>query len=162
MKYAQIKNNIITNIVVADELMANKMGLMLVHDDVSVGFALIDGKWQPPAAEITPLTIWTVGQFRDLFTVVEQITLDNPMHLPNEIPMFAKMALESFKTDLQTRTEIERNNPRLVFGIALLAQVKLLSPERSVQIVKSLLECDNATAQKLLDTAAEEIMQLLH
>ncbi len=162
MKYAQVEQNTIINIVVADPQIATLMGLVQIQDDVCKGWVLVNGQWQAPETDQTiVLSTWTVGQFRDLFTIREQVMLDNPLLLPDTIPMSGKMALESFKTDLLTRTEIERTNPRLVFGIALLQKLQLLEGDRPSLIIQALLACNAHKANALLDSAANDINDVL-
>lgn len=48
--YAEIKNNLVTNVIVADQAYAQDHGLVLLTDGAGIGWSYTGGKFYPPAA----------------------------------------------------------------------------------------------------------------
>lgn len=73
-------------------------------------------------------------QFRQLFTFMERVTIDNIEFNPN-FPGFVKGAVNTMLKDLSMAEEINLTHPEIISGVNMLEQFGVIAQGRAAQIL---------------------------
>lgn len=131
MRIALIRNGQVENIIEADPEWAR--GVYPDHTVVPATPALeqeYSSRNSPPAR-----TTMTKYQFRRRFTMEELVKFDNPeMFLPNLTPQ-QKAIIRTLTRSFDAAQEIDLTDPTLQYGMNLMVEWGLLTPERKAEIM---------------------------
>ena len=137
---AEIKDNLVTNVISCEEENANIFPDYIRVDNLTpqpgIGWSYSDGTFTPPppAPPPPPQTVFTKFQFRSRFTLQELVGIDNAGANPTLTPE-QKEILNTIGKNFEVAADVDLTHPQTIQGVEYLASVGLLTQERATQIL---------------------------
>lgn len=142
--YAVIENGAVINTIVAtDAFIAEFYPAAVRVDNLSpvpaIGWTYAAGVFtappvNPPPPVVKP-RVYTRYAFRNLFTLDEQVLMDNTDAMPDsDLPPASKAIMRTLRTNFQVAEEIDLDDPMTQIGIAKLEEFGLIAPGRAADV----------------------------
>lgn len=143
--YAVIEGAVVVNIINADDAFVAEYYPAAVRVDVltpvpAIGWSYVDGTFSAPV--ITPpdpppaQRVYSRYGFRNLFTIDEQVAMDNTDTMSDEeLPPAAKRVMRTLRTNFQVAEEIDLDDPMTQLGIGKLEEFGLIGAGRAAEIL---------------------------
>jgi len=141
-RFAQVQNNIITNIIMVDDDFIDASGIMLTETQpANIGWEVVNGSIKFPESPVVveppppPQTVFTKYQFRSRFTLAELVAIDN-FASSTTLSDVHKATLNTITKNFDVADSIDVTNSATIQGVEYLVTAGLLTQDRATEILK--------------------------
>ena len=148
-RFAQVQNNIITNIIMVDDDFTDPSGIILTETQpANIGWEVLNGRVkfpespvvveappEPPSPPPPPQTVFTKYQFRSRFTLAELVATDN-FATSSTLTDVQKATLNTITKNFDLADNIDITNSATIQGVEYLVSAGLLTQDRATEILK--------------------------